>query len=1203
MLSEKIKIAGFACLLALMTGLPQQAVATNLNISQNPLFLATSVEPNLMFIIDDSGSMMWETMPDGLTNSLFANPAINQRLFWLFPAVFNLHGDEYMGSGNNNFGRIPFFRLDDGGNVSNLAARTRSAAVNTIYYNPAVTYTPWVEEDGTPFPPAPPTAAPNRPLFDGTVPGNTDLGTRNLTADASHNRWWRDDSSTTNNNVTYFPATYYFFNGGDEMDAANYTHVEIRPTNAPFQGHGRQARTDCANAGATPPSCSYDEEIQNFANWYSYYRSRIFASRAGIGQTFADFDGGMRVGFGAINYRRTSTGTLDGVSGSRTVIRGVRPFTGSDKSDFFEELYTRSIPADGTPLRRALDAVGQYFSRTDERGPWSTTPGETGGEDLTCRQSFSILMTDGFATGGSGWDATDAARRANTDGSTSGNTTNVHPDNPASNWTYTPIDPFQDGRSNTIADVAMYYWKRDLRPDLDNRVPTSNRNEAFWQHMVTYGVGLGVQGAIDPDDARQAVIDGTPIAWPDPEYGSVNCSGANCGARIDDLLHAGINSRGGFFSVADPESFRRELRLVIADIIARAAATTGVAVSATRLTTDAFVYTGDFDSENWTGQLRALDPEDGDVEWSASDELESLGAASRNIFSYDPDDETGIEFTAGTTDIADRLMDPAPSGGDWTFANLVNYLRGSAALEERNGGTFRDRDSLLGDIVNSRPVFSGRGNEGWAREYADYIDYIDGPKQDPRDCGSPCNKRETVFIGANGGMLHAFDGRNGVEHFAYVPAAVHENLHELADPAYSHRFFADGQITIADARIGGGAQPWRTVLVGGLGAGGRGIYALDVTEPQNFNQSKVLWEFTHEDDPDLGFTFGEPLIARLENGDWVAIFGNGYNSQDNQAYLFVLDLDTGDLRNKIALGNPGGNGLSGVVGWRDVATRTSLERVYAGDLNGTVWRVDFTSSSPSVKYSDGLFTDPNGRAITATPNLAAHPSGGLVVYFGTGKLIENSDRLETEMERFYALRDRGSAVGNNNPAMNQFAEAEIATAAAIPGQPPLRTVVNTDGIKSNGWFVDLATGAASGERVLAPPRVVFGRVVVASYEPVEDPCRPGGVQRTYVLDALSGDGALPFCPGCGAVEIGSGAPFSPPIAIRPQQPGTGTDVTFPGHVDPEDPQPFPLPPDPTGDQTTRGWCSEFGIPPLFQGGSFLSLGTICEGRQVWRQVR
>jgi type IV pilus assembly protein PilY1 len=394
-----------------------------------------------------------------------------------------------------------------------------------------------------------------------------------------------------------------------------------------------------------------------------------------------------------------------------------------------------------------------------------------------------------------------------------------------------------------------------------------------------------------------------------------------------------------------------------------------------------------------------------------------------------------------------------------------------------------------------------------------------------------------------------------------------------------------------------------------MGAGGRGIFALDVTDPETFGAGDVKWEFTAEDDPDLGYTFGEPVITRIgseSSGRWVAVFGNGYNSQDGQAYLYIVDLFEGPdaYIEKIALGEPGGNGLSGVAGWRDPATRTRLSRAYAGDLNGTIWRIDFDGTDASVVYDEGLFTDPDGRAITSTPNIAASPSGGLYIYFGTGKLIEDSDRLSASMDRFYALRDADEAIGGNFNN-NGLAEVTISEAAPVDGQPPLRAV-ESDGIGDSGWYMELAVGNTSnGERSLAKPRVVFGTVILSTYQPIEDPCRPGGIQRTYVLDAISGGGSLPYCTNCGAVEVGTGAPFSPPVTIRQRDPANVGDITFPGNQDPSeptDPGDFPgAPPADGGDP--EGWCSEFGIPPLFEGGTFLPLGTICEGRQVWREAR
>jgi type IV pilus assembly protein PilY1 len=436
-------------------------------------------------------------------------------------------------------------------------------------------------------------------------------------------------------------------------------------------------------------------------------------------------------------------------------------------------------------------------------------------------------------------------------------------------------------------------------------------------------------------------------------------------------------------------------------------------------------------------------------------------------------------------------------------------------------------------------------------------------------------------------MLHAFDARNLEEYFAYVPSAVHHNLWRLADPEYNHKFYVDGQVAVGDAKLG---SDWGTYLVGTLGAGGRGVYALDVTDPKNFSEDDVLWELTAEDDPDIGFTYGEPLITRLEDGTWVTIFGNGYNSQDDKAYLFVVDLADGEILQKIAAGDSGANGLSGVSGWRDPVERTHIRRVYAGDLEGTMWRFDFEDSEGSLAFKDGLFE--GDRPITSSPSLAAHPSGGLMVYYGTGKFIEGTDKVDTSVERFYGIRDR-----NDEVSQNELSEVNMQASPSVGDEPPQRTLQGgADGV--GGWFVDLRVGEDRGEKVLVKPQLGFaGRVNFSTFEPVDDPCTPGGIQRTYLLNSLTGGGR--------SIEIGSGAPISPPIAIKPPVGGPSIgDLPFPGNPNPGDPgEPdYPPAPDPTGGDP-EGWCSEIGIPPLFEGGEFLSLGQICEGRQVWREIQ
>mgnify|MGYP005848282163 CR=1 FL=1 len=414
---------------------------------------------------------------------------------------------------------------------------------------------------------------------------------------------------------------------------------------------------------------------------------------------------------------------------------------------------------------------------------------------------------------------------------------------------------------------------------------------------------------------------------------------------------------------------------------------------------------------------------------------------------------------------------------------------------------------------------------------------------------------------------------------AYVPGAVLDDIGSLANPTYRHRFFVDGQMAVGDYYDGG----WKTALVGGLGAGGKGIYALNIKNPSN---PKVLWEITSDDDPDIGYTFGKPLIHRV-GGKWVAIFGNGYGSADGQAYMYVVDLRNGDVLNKIDLGNAGDNGLSGVAGFSDPATGTELIRAYAGDLNGTIWRVDFSDSgTASTPFTDGLFTNPDGKAITATPALAASPSGGLIVYVGTGKLFETGDRTVPAgpAETFWAVIDNNSAISG----ISGFKEV------SVTGDP--RVIEGEAG--ENGWFLKLGA-SDSGERVLNQARVIFGQLIFSSFEPDDDACATGGEQRVYVLDALSGTGRLDNeCNNCGVIELGTGAPVEPPVVLKPPENPTLTPGD-PGGIDPDDPGSPDLPDGSTVGAVT-GWCSAFGV--LAPSG-FKSLGNICDGRQVWRQVR
>ncbi len=600
---------------------------------------------------------------------------------------------------------------------------------------------------------------------------------------------------------------------------------------------------------------------------------------------------------------------------------------------------------------------------------------------------------------------------------------------------------------------------------------------------------------------------------------------------------------------------------------------TSVSTTSTRLDTETLAIQARFESDFWSGELLGLDPLTNAVQWRASNSLPSF--TNRNIITWDSTGSgTQRDFHSGMPNPLKTRIASSTEGQP--INQVIDFLRGDRS-NEASGFRLRG-DTVLGDIVNSRPVLAGPSNEGWSRldgtAGSSYNSYVDGTKttRDP-----------VVYVGGNDGMLHGFNSKTGREVMAYVPGAVLDGIGALANPTYQHRFFVDGQMAVGDAYNSG----WKTVLVGGLGAGGKAIYALDITNPSSPN---VLWEFTSQDDPDLGYTIGEPVIDRIGN-KWVAIFGNGYGSQDGQAYMYVVDLFSGNPLHKIALGDPGGNGLSGVAGFKNPETGTELIRAYAGDLNGTVWRVDFNGASAGIPsgFSSGLFNDPQERAITATPALAASPGGGLIVYAGSGRLLETSDRTipPNDPDVFWALIDRNSAINGTNK-LNEVSMTESGGERVIVGETG-----------EDGWFLELSTGSNSGERVLNRARVIFGQLIFSSFEPDDDACATGGQQRIYVLDAISGTGQLDNrCNNCGVIEIGIGAPVEPPVVLKP--PGnTALTPGNPGGTDPTDPDAPDLP-DGSNVGAVSGWCSSFGV---LGASGFLELGNICDGRQVWRQLR
>ena len=693
------KLAYLSNLFFLLLVSPTAIFSAPLNLSNAPLYLGGNADPNIMFILDDSGSMQWEVLPD---------EEISQNIYHMFPTNQSMYGSSWYSVSSNSTITSNQGGFEDD-NIHNY--RRRSSHNNKNYYDPTRRYRPWVTSENESWPNAITTCAYHNPA-------DTSLGCRNLTVQNTGNAntstdsygyWRRRASNGTYNWFTgkyvnaqtgvagFWPATYFVWSPSNvgcnnNVDTrACYTKVEIRTGNIYV---GSTARSDCASR----PTCTYLEEIQNFANWYTYHRSRVLTSRAGIGRAFAQQAENMRVGFGAINK---GASIIDGLSTS-AIISGVRHFTGTDRSNFFQNLYEHPMPASNTPLRWALDRAGRYYSYDDNRGPWGEIPGTNNSSDhLQCRASYTILMTDGY------WNSSTAGvaeARSNNDGTNGPTITGPG----TASFSYVAKSPFSDSYEDTLADVAMYYWKNDLRTDLANKVPTSLINPAFWQHMVTFGVGLGVTGSIDPDTAFAAINKDTTITWPDPTSSNA--------AKLDDVLHAGVNSRGGFFSASDPDSFAEQLSGVLSNIVDRTSSASSVALNSGSISSDSRVYQARFNSEGWTGQLLAIAiTEDGTLGSSVWDARDLIPAADdRIIITFDGSDGQPFRL-ANLNDEQKGLLS--------NDENILNYLRGETAQEINNGGGFRNRNFILGDIINSAPAFVGapiqRYPDNWGEATAD----------------------------------------------------------------------------------------------------------------------------------------------------------------------------------------------------------------------------------------------------------------------------------------------------------------------------------------------------------------------------------------------------------------------------------------------------------------------------------------------------
>lgn len=682
---------------------------------------------------------------------------------------------------------------------------------------------------------------------------------------------------------------------------------------------------------------------------------------------------------------------------------------------------------------------------------------------------------------------------------------------------------YTDGSdSRNLASVARDYYDTDFKAG--DAFPDSQR-------MHTYTVAFGVQGTLDPGTNVYA----EDFTWPNPTSSDA--------AKIDDLWHAAVISDGLFLSADNSDELVEALTFAIKDITGQVQSANAVATSAFQLQQDSPIYISRFNPNDWTGELLAyrFNTDGGisgaDLIWNAATELDDKDDTSRQIITFNGDTGRGVKFRWGqiSPTMQEKLKDDATEA---TGRARLDYLRGKRS-DDFNDFGFRPRNSLLGDIINASPVYVGApagfypDSDPFGAVNDRYHNFWDRYKDRP----------PVIYVGANDGMLHGFDANTGAEIFAYIPETVFPYLHKLTDPAYTHRFFVDNTPSVGDVYLDGN---WRTVLVGGLGAGGRGVYALDITEPNRFAEARaaerVLWEFNSDADGDLGYSFSRPVIALTKEG-WAAIVGNGYNSDSGVASLFIIYLDA-DPADGWALGTDyrvistdignaaDKNGLSSPAAV-DTDADGYVDRVYAGDLKGNMWAFDLSDADganwkAAYRGADGtpvpLFNAAvNGepQPITVKPSVIRHPfqatlsdtAPNLMIYFGTGQYLSADDPGNTQTQSFYGVWDRGRAVDRNNAPLNRDT---LVRQDITSGQEMGRNVRTTSRYQVTydegfGWYIDLGPDADSaGERVISNAVIINDTVFFTTYIPNSDPCGQGGSSWFMFVNAV--DGGTPLEP-------------------------------------------------------------------------------------------
>lgn len=1114
--------------LATLLALPVHAGVTFPN---EPLATGIRVAPNILFILDDSGSMAWENVNNGSITEITGAGSFSDK------------------AGKN--GVTDGYENDLSAQIGNSWMYEQNYITNTQFYNPGTTYQPWVAASGnrvtggSSYDKA--YSSTNIVTYTDPLTGaSTSSGTINL-ADAT--RVFYVPKVRTNSNATYLSKVenyyrYHIPSGGSSVIRSEYglasfgswQTLSVDPSSGSVKGSGykdqliagvssgyqlnvsvkatdrstwfwvydpdgvdvcngrnqvnsgntetcsvvpsksgtykivtqrwekdndnsskyelsaRQRSTDSCGpingsygwincTPATPTGRTVAEEKKNFAIWYSYYRTRIKSAKGGAAEAFNTQGRKVRVGYRSLHQNNTTNFDIpvndgnDGrfVNGDTT--QGDAAVTTS-RSTWFNRLFSTTAN-NGTPLQTVLDNAGKYFQQTGSSGPYGP---ESGVSQFSCRQNFTILTTDGYWNGTTVNVGTDGD---DNDGPTYNNGLLATDPNYKSGG-YKKSDPYKDGYSSTLADIAMKYWKTDLR-GLANNVPDSAADPAFWQHMVTFTISIGLKTTKGWSSVSD-VPKNNP-GWPEPS--------TNNAANIDDLLHAAVNGHGSFIAASSPKEFADGLAAALATINERTGSFSNATASdATSLNTGTKIFKASYVSGAWSGGLKSESVISGAEEWQAT--IPDYSTRKNQVFTY----ESGSGTSFPTSSQITALDKTGYGAASYEVSGTDNaaYIMGDKSLEGTGPGQLRVRSKLLGDIVNSSPAYV--------------------PETD------------TVYVGANDGMLHAFDASTGGELFAYVPGLVNlASLKNLSAGDYTHQWFVDGPIAVSKRSLGPGNT---NILVGTLGRGGKGVYALDVTNPGSFAASNVKWERKDTAGKNMGMVLGAPILGKVRNSTSTpaVILGNGPNSTSGKAVLVVLDMADGSVIREIPTDNTTDNGLFAPTGLYAADGKT-LVYAYAGDLQGNIWKFDMTSTSPASWSASKVFhaekTAGKPQPITAGLATAVDVrTNKRWVFFGTGSYMTAADGSDksANAQSMYGVIDDGSAYTRANLTQRTITKDPGTEQRYFGDFPSL-----APSPKDKGWYVDLPE---DGERIVQNAQIDGSFLVTASMMPSGDSCADAG---------------------------------------------------------------------------------------------------------------